>query len=343
MISLLRILIGTYGTEFYDADFDKDRLSLKKVSSITASDCSYICPSEDGKYFFAVSESGISGAYSFDSELNIISYTKDVGYGPCFISLLPGTPYILTSNFGDGSVSVLETKDGVIERRVQDIQFKGSGPVLEDDRQLHSRTHQVLAVPESIGGKGKWLLATDLGGDKIHVLKYRKRARRPLREIRRLAVSTPAGSGPRHMAFNEQAGVIYCLTEISGEILVYRIKGPRLKLMQTVQAEEVGAAASGDIHLHPSGKWLYASHRNGNDGISVFDVASDGLITKKAYVRTGDHPRNFTFSPDGQNLLAACMNSHCVQVFPIDKTTGIPGACAESCNFDQLPVCLLFH
>ena len=336
------LLVGTYGDTLYRTTYDQTAMNFGELTGAKGTDCSYICASEDGKNYFAVSENKLPGAYSFDSGLDCTAYVNGVGAYPCFLTIVKGTPYVLTANYGDGNVTVLETENGVIKGIAQTIQFTGNGPVTRNDSQIHARAHQVKPVPDALGGKGKWLLCNDLGSDAIRVLKYRKNAGQPFKEIKRYKVSAPSGSGPRHMEFNEKAGLVYIITELSGEVLVYKIKGPRLKLVQTLQAEEVGAMASADIHMHPSGKWLYTSHRNGNDGLCVFDIAEDGLLTKKAYVRTGLHPRNFALSPDGKALLVACMLSNCVEVRPLDMETGLPGEPVNTIQFAEKPVCLLF-
>ena len=93
---------------------------------------------------------------------------------------------------------------------------------------------------------------------------------------------------------------------------------PEFTLIQEIQADEVNAGGSADIHLHPSGQYLYTSHRLDNDGISIFRILEDGTLEKTGYAHTGRHPRNFLITPDGKLLLVACMNDHLVQVFRIE-------------------------
>ena len=92
---------------------------------------------------------------------------------------------------------------------------------------------------------------------------------------------------------------------------------PTFDLLQRIQADEVNAGGSADIHMHPSGRFLYTSHRLDNDGISVFAVGEDGLLEKIAYTRTGRHPRNFMITPDGSLILVAAMRDNIIQVFRI--------------------------
>ena len=85
------------------------------------------------------------------------------------------------------------------------------------------------------------------------------------------------------MEFSADGKMLYCIAELSGEVLVYKVRGgkkPAFKLVQRIQADEVNAGGSADIHMHPSGQWLYTSHRLENDGISIFKVLEDGKLEK---------------------------------------------------------------
>ena len=135
-------------------------------------------------------------------------------------------------------------------------------------------------------------------------------------------IACPAGSGPRHMEFSKDGRMLYCIAELSGEVLAYRISRdadevPAFTLVQTIQADEVNAGGSADIHLHPDGIHLYTSHRLDNDGISIFTIRPDGTLEKTGYARTARHPRNFMITPEGDFLMVACRDDHVIQVFKI--------------------------
>jgi 6-phosphogluconolactonase (cycloisomerase 2 family) len=123
------------------------------------------------------------------------------------------------------------------------------------------------------------------------------------------------------MEFSNYGRILYCIAELSGEVLAYDITSadgaPAFTLRQRIQADEVNAGGSADIHIHPSGKWLYTSHRLDNDGISIFSIAEDGTLEKIGYTRTARHPRNFMITEDGRHLIAACRDDRIIQVFSI--------------------------
>ena len=313
------LTIGTYGGHLYRYSFDSQTLEFTLKGSAEALNASYALTYGDN--IFAVSEAGAgSGAYSFrETEGTGIGMTADLrqtGADPCFLMVRKdsnGSDYLMTADYSGGSVSVFPIHDGRLEDLTEQLRFEGSGPVTE--RQEASHIHQLKAVP---GAEG-YILASDLGADAIRVIRAREDGK--LEHVKDIAC--PEGSGPRHMEFNAEGSMMYCIAELSGEVLSYKVTYtadvPEFTLLQRIQADEVNAGGSADIHMHPSGKWLYTSHRLENDGISIFCVRHDGTLEKTGYAHTGRHPRNFMITPDGEFLLAACRDDRVIQVFRIGK------------------------
>ena len=216
---------------------------------------------------------------------------------------------ILTADYSGGSVTVFPLAEGILGDSVQRLEFQGEGPI--EGRQESSHIHQLKTIPQT-----DWILASDLGADKIRLLRFENNSL-----IHKADIECPVGSGPRHMEFSKDNKTLYCICELSGNVLAYSINIndiPEFTLIQEIQADEVNAGGSADVHLHPSGQYLYTSHRLDNDGISIFKTLADGTLEKIGYARTGRHPRNFMITPDGKLLLVACMNDHLVQVFAIE-------------------------
>ena len=140
---------------------------------------------------------------------------------------------------------------------------------------------------------------------------------------------------------------MYCITELSGELLVYSVSysedgKPSFALKQRVLADESHSGGSADIHIHPSGKYIYTSHRLDNDGISIFSVASDGTVSKTGYCSTGKHPRNFVITPDGKKMLVACRDDSSVEVYTICLQDGSLENAGRKLVLDNgMPSCLV--
>lgn len=331
-------VIGAYGEHLYIYNLDCKTLEFTLKAKAEAKNASYAL-AEAGQ-IFAVSEVGEgSGAYSFqvnaaeDGSMQMTADRRQTGADPCFV-MHYAEPYLgaymMTADYSGGSVSVFPIANGKIGERVEQICFEGSGPV--EGRQESSHIHQLKAVPNAEG----YILASDLGADVIRLLKTGKgegtsEVPGTLKLTHIEDIKCPAGSGPRHMEFSADGRMLYCIAELSGEVLVYKVSGrkkPAFKLVQRIQADEVNAGGSADIHMHPSGQWLYTSHRLKNDGISIFKVLKDGKLEKTGYAHTGRHPRNFMITPDGKILVVACRDDRSLQVFrigPDGSLTQTPG------------------
>ena len=315
-----------------------------------------------GRYnIYAVSEVGAgSGVYSFECQSgNYLTIRKTAerrqsGADPCFIMLYDmgdsgistggqakgddldqrskaekpegnGADYMLTADYSGGSISVFPIVKGKVEDRCDQLCFEGRGPVI--GRQESSHIHQLRLLPKQEKWNDDYILATDLGADLIRliyvgsVFSEMKGSQVMLTHVD--DIPCPEGSGPRHMEFSPEGKMMYCLAELSGEVLVYEITRnegmPSLGLVQNIQADEVNAGGSADIHIHPSGKWLYTSHRLDNDGVAIFRIKPDGQLEKTGYCRTSRHPRNFMITPDGDFLLVACRDDRLIQTFRIGQ------------------------
>ena len=313
----LSLLIGGYGESVYRAKFNANTEEILIEASYEARNASYVIGKGDSIYTF--SESGAdSKIYSFKGGVR-----KEIlcsGDDPCFITLSPDDKYILTADYSGGSVSLYSISDGEVEERVQKLEFEGSGPAAR--RQLSPHIHQVRFLPRMADIQGSWILAPDLGSDKVRVIRYIAPSEGGPVMTHSGDIPFPAGSGPRHIEFDSERGMMYCLSELSGELFVFRIKSadgvPVFEQVQTVLADEFHSGGSADIHLHPSGRYLYTSHRLKNDGLSVFRVCDDGTIRKSGYVHTKDHPRSFLITPDGRHILVASKNDLSIEVFLVD-------------------------
>lgn len=304
----MEILTGTYGEHIYRYSFDTESLEFSLIEKIKAENASYAI--KDGNKILTVSETGdASGAYSFTigSPTVMTADKRQTGADPCFI--MKYDDKILTADYSGGSVTVFPLAEGILGDSVQRLEFQGEGPI--EGRQESSHIHQLKTIPQT-----DWILASDLGADKIRLLRFENNSL-----IHKADIECPAGSGPRHMEFSKDNKILYCICELSGNVLAYSINIndiPEFTLIQEIQADEVNAGGSADVHLHPSGQYLYTSHRLDNDGISIFKTQVDGTLEKIGYARTGRHPRNFMITPDGKLLLVACMNDHLIQVFAIE-------------------------
>ena len=351
----LYLLIGTYtsGTSkgIYVYRFNTVTGEANYVSEISGlSNPSYLNLSSDERFVYSVGENeadgGLAYALSFDKKNGKLTYLnaqQTHGGSPCYINIDPKGQYAITANYTGGNVSVFKIKkDGTILPANQVIAFDKKD---SKEPQPVSHLHCVAFTPD-----GKYLLADDLGKDKVHKfnLHYAEKddnSGQFLQAGEPAAFDVVKGSGPRHITFHPNKKFAYLINELSGQVIVFQYKNGLLKDIQYIASDTTQGAVkkgSADIHLTPDGKYLYASNRLKADGIAIFKVNQlNGKLTKIGYQFTGIHPRNFIITPNGKLLLVACKNSNIIQIFRINYKNGLLEDTGKKIELDK-PVCLKF-
>jgi 6-phosphogluconolactonase len=117
------------------------------------------------------------------------------------------------------------------------------------------------------------------------------------------------------------------MNELNSTVSVFKIeKDGNLKTIQNISSlpkEFKGKNSGADIHLHPSGKFVYASNR-GHNSIAAFKVNEhSGKLSAVGHHPTkGETPRNFAISPDGKFLYAGNQDTSTISSFKINMETG---------------------
>jgi len=348
----LYLLVGTYTSGeskgIYVYRFDTVTADTEYVGMTEITNPSYLTIGKDGKLVYSVTETGdenaSASAFAFNKqtgELKLLNTSKTQGGDPCYITVDEAGKHIVTASYSGGSISVFDINaDGSLSELKQLLKFSGKGK--DPNRQAGPHLHWVGYSPD-----GRYLFANDLGADRI----YKYAIHPESDEIQQhLTQGNPAsfqladGAGPRHSEFHPNGKFLYLISELSGDVFAFKydsITGD-LQEFQKIKSDTLNAGGSADIHITPDGKFLYASNRLKGDGIAIFSIhPKNGELTKIGYRNTGLHPRNFVITPNGKLLLTACRDSDVIQIFRIDKETGL----LENLNKDiqlDMPVCLKF-
>lgn len=344
----LYLCVGSYasatdeGVQMYQ--FNQETGEAVYVSGLKGvSNPSYLVASADGNRIYAVGEdegaSSTVNALSFDrktGKLVLMNTQFTQGGAPCHITLSPEEDFVLTANYMGGNISVFPLEENGRLKAGDTINFTGSGP--DKERQLQPHLHCVQFTPD-----GRFLLANDLGTDRIHVFPVREDGKSELLEKENaFDICLPSGCGPRHLCFAPNGKYAYLLTELSGEIIGLSYDEAGFDTIQHIKADTLGARGSADIHLSPDGKFLYASNRLKGDGIAIFEVSSeDGTLDKVGYQQTGIHPRNFNITPNGKYLLVACRDTDEIQIYEREEESGLLKDTDKRIKISK-PVCVQF-
>ena len=339
------LFVGTFGENIHEVRFDGK--SFRTLGTMEMEDPSYLAFGEDGE-LLSPSHKYPGAYFCAFKDGQLTARCDELGEGPAHIWHAAGTPFNIISEYRGGSISVIRC-EGAQCSRVQFIRYEGSGP--DPKRQRSPHVHQAKELPAEIcktaGIGGRWILACDLGLDCLHVLGFEPEAAEPLTDCPAMKIDCGPAAGPRHMEFHPASQMLYVLTELSNEVIAWKIGAdaegrPTFNFVQRFNVAQAGFQGSGDIHLSPDGRFLYTSHRCGNDGIAVFSVLTDGSFNFEQYINCADHPRNFCITPDGKYLMAACKNDRCIEVFRRDQGSGRLSGTGIRMDFaSDEPVCLL--
>jgi 6-phosphogluconolactonase len=218
-------------------------------------------------------------------------------------------------------VAILPVQDdGRLGEATDVVQHQGTS--VNPQRQEGPHAHSITVDPTN-----RYAFAADLGLDKIMIYRL-DLTRGKLQPNDEPWAQVHAGAGPRHFAFHPNGHYAYVINEIDSTLtaFTYQSTNGTLRTVQTVSTipgDFSGTNYCADIHVAPSGKFVYGSNR-GHDSIVTFATdETTGKLTCVGHESTqGRTPRNFTIDPTGTFLLAANQSTDTIVTFRIDQQTG---------------------
>jgi len=293
---------------------------------------SWVTLHPNGRFLYAVNEvgnykgpnSGGISSFSVDRATGKLTFLNELptrGADPCYVTVDRTGKYVLVANYAGGSVSVFPIlKDGSLGEASAFVQHTGHGP--NPQRQEGPHAHSIDLSPDN-----RFAMVDDLGLDELLVYKFDS-AKGTITPNAPPFAKVDPGAGPRHFALDPTGKFAYVIDEMHSTVSVFSndANAGAFHPLQTISALPKGFTGENDdaeIHVHPSGKFLYASNR-GHDSITVFAIdASKGTLTPVEYTPTqGKIPRSFEIDPTGELLFAANQKSDNIVIFRIDAKTG---------------------
>ncbi|WP_299017738.1 lactonase family protein [uncultured Polaribacter sp.] len=335
--------VGTYTKKDSKGIYKYSLSKEGKLSEIglqaTVVNPTFLVKSKDKKTLFAVGETdknGVGFVRSFKIEkdsLTQVSKEKTGGAGPCFVGINDDN-YIVTANYRAGTVGLLKTDtNGKLSNLLDVQQHFGKGTT---ERQKAPHAHSAWFHPTK-----KELISVDLGTNELWFSKI-ENDKLTLTAQQKLAM--PKGSGPRHLTFHPNKKWIFVLNELANTVSLVKENNGKYFVESTITTlpndfTEFSKAA--DIHITKDGLFLYASNR-GHESIAIFEVnTADGSLKTVGYENVrGEHPRNFSLSPNEDFLVVANQDTDNIISFKRDEKTG------KLIFVDEIkapiPVCILF-
>ncbi|NJK96018.1 MAG: lactonase family protein, partial [Bacteroidales bacterium] len=328
------VYIGTYtqkephvsgkaeGIYIYEMNTSTGALTYVATSPPTVNP-SYVALHPNGKWLFAANETGDGklSAFYIDREKKQLVFINSVsshGSASCYVSIDHTGKYVMTANYSSGTVALYPLdENGRLREATSVHKHEGKGP---DSRQEGPHAHMI--VPAKIS---PYVYAVDLGIDQVMIY-----ALDPSRSTLTLTGSykTKAGAGPRHIALHHNNRWAYIINELNGTIEACTVDArtallSRFQDISTLPVGESRKAGCADIHITPSGKYLYATNRGEINTIAMYSIGEDGKLTLLGHQPVkGRTPRSFAIDPTGSFLLVANQDSDNVVTFKIDPKTG---------------------
>ena len=199
----------------------------------------------------------------------------------CHVALSPDEDCLYSANNNSGSVSAFPVRDGYIFPREQLFRHRdGSGIV--PDRQEAAHTHQCVFRPGTCE-----MFVCDLGRDEIFI--YTPNEETGLL-MHTSSISTPPGSGPRHLVFLNSARFLLA-TELSNELIEYCHAGDEwkpLRAFSTLPPDCASPSSASAVRVF--GDTVFVANR-GFDSVARFSL-SGGLHPLDIVPIRGHFPRD---------------------------------------------------
>ena len=250
-------------------------------------DPSFLAVDSKRRFLYSVSEesdasTGPTGsvtafAISADGSLDYLNTQPSGGDGPCHVSVDATDRQVLVANYSGGSVAILPIRsDGRLGEPTDVVHHRGSGP--NPDRQQGPHPHSINVDPTN-----RFAFVPDLGTDEVATYRINL-VLGLLTPADGLTASLAAGAGPRHFDFHPGGMYAYAINELDSTVTAFSYDGStgaleELHTVSTLPDGFDGTNYPADVHVSPSGRFLYGSNR-GHHSIAVFAIdQGSGTLT----------------------------------------------------------------
>ncbi|MGW3206897.1 lactonase family protein [Streptomyces sp. NPDC001135] len=318
------LYLGTYtsvdggGTGIGLASYDPSTGGISGSGTLTGvPDPSYLAVHPDGRTLYAVDEREDGGVTAVRlADRRPLGARSTGGAGPCHLSVHPCGRWLLSANYGSGSVAVhpIDASGALGERT--DLVTHSAPPPGPGQRGPHA--HQVLTSPD-----GGHVLAVDLGTDTVYSYRL-DAAEGTLTEVAQ--AHTRPGAGPRHLTFHPGGRYAYLANEVDDTVAVcaYDPASGRLTVGEPQPTgSDGGTNYPAQFVVTADGGYAFLANRGHNSLARYAIEAGGGRLRLLGTVPVGgDFPRQIALSPDGGLLFAANQHSGTVTVFHVDRESG---------------------
>jgi len=207
--------------------------------------------------------------------------------GPAYVSLTEDERWVLTASYGSGELHVYPLdENGTLGAKSSTVHSGTYSHCAVKDPETHA-----VYVP-SKGTDSLYLAKLDAGTGALSTLG---------------CLSTPSGTGPRHLVLSPDGKRAYLANENDCTLMAFHRKiqdqTPRLTALSRLFAlprPQLPTDSGADVHVSSDGRFVYMSVR-GHDSLTIFESNAQGLGILGYVSTAGQVPRNFCLL--GEDLL----------------------------------------
>lgn len=280
---------------------------------------------------------GALSHYRIESgSLSIVDEQSTLGTGTVYTCPSIDNHFLFISNYVEGNiVGYPILADASVSKPIW--MNRNMGASINKDRQEGPHPHAIEASPS-----GKYFAVPDLGLDKVFLYELANE-NGILNLNEELTIKSEAGSGPRHVRFHPtNNNLLYVTHEMGAFISAYKLDNGSFKEIgkYSFTEQDNEEITGAEIHIHPSGKYLYATSR-GNDLIHKYNLneISGELVLEQSISSGGNTPLSFDISTNGYHLLVCNQHSNNVVLFLIDENSGQLSFISEQAILHPIMTC----
>ena len=307
-------LAGENKISIFTMDSDNGHLQFQEDVPLSGSP-GPLAVSPDLTYLFAGIRS-IPGISSFrinhtTGKLSHIA-TAELKSNTCFITTDRTGKFLLSAYYGAGTAAVhrIGNDGAVVESPIEWIPTAANA-------------HSIQADPSN-----RFAFVPHIAGPNV-IFQYKFDEETGRLTPNAVPCITPKNrEGPRHFVFHPARDILYFVNEQGSSVTAYNFNSSSgiLTAFQTISTLPnafEGKNTCSQIHITPSGRFLYASNR-GHDSIACFSVHhKTGELTVIKQQPTEKTPRAFGLDPEGKYLFACGLDSGKLASYRINDRTGV--------------------
>ncbi len=348
----------------YVGKFDSETGKISDVRLVLkASFSGYIdsLPDKNLLYFIGSADPKDGGANAYackadpkTGDLTLINHKPTTGSGVCHVCVRSDGKFLNAANYTSGDFSLFPlNEDGSVADVTAKYFRDGSGPLTR--RQNHPYGHSAYFI--TTDGVCRMFMS-DLGSDRIYIARVNEKTGELDEDPEIPFLATPAGAGPRHLAFVDDAQgklIVFSINELDSTLSAFRLdfkegKSERLGTWSTIEDEyrvkltDEEALVDGKEFFYgnktaaitavetASGKTVVYATNRGQNTVVAFDATAIVKGAKGSDVEfpllqrvssNGKFPRFFTLDPTGKFLIVSNKKSGSIYVYAIDQETGL--------------------